>query len=65
LLAFIEVHSENHFGAVAGAALDRVRADYEVSLHGVGLSLGSSDPLREAHLAKLDSLADRYPTYPG
>ncbi|HEX3058309.1 MAG TPA: DUF692 domain-containing protein [Usitatibacter sp.] len=58
-LAFIEVHSENHFGAVAGAALDRVRADYEVSLHGVGLSLGSSDPLGEAHLAKLDSLVRR------
>ena len=58
-LAFVEVHSENYFGDVAAAALERVRRDYAVSLHGVGLSLGSSDPLDEQHLAKLDELARR------
>ena len=57
-LAFVEVHSENHFGGAA-AALERVRRDYAVSLHGVGLSLGSADALDEAHLAKLDALARR------
>ncbi len=58
-LAFVEVHSENYFAAAAAQSLERVRGDYEVSLHGVGLSLGSSDPLDEGHLAKLASLARR------
>jgi len=58
-LAFVEVHSENYFAAPVAASLEGVRADYEVSLHGVGLSLGSSDPLDPRHLAKLDALARR------
>ena len=58
-LAFVEVHSENYFAAPAAASLEAVRDDYEVSLHGVGLSLGSSDPLDPRHLAKLDALARR------
>lgn len=60
-LAFLEVHSENFFGAggEALAWLDRFRAVYPVSLHGVGLSLGSADPLDEAHLAKLAALVRR------
>ena len=55
---WFEVHSENYFaeGGPALAALDRIRADYPLSLHGVGLSLGSTDPLSRAHLAKLDTL---------
>ncbi len=57
-LGFVEVHSENHFGERA-ASLERVRRDYAVSLHGVGLSLGSADPLDTPHLAKLDALAGR------
>ncbi len=58
---WFEVHSENYFadGGQAFAALDRIRADYPVSLHGVGLSLGSTDPLDTGHLAKLKRLADR------
>ena len=60
-LAFVEVHSENYFGAggPAIAALERVRADWPVSLHGVGLSLGSADALDGGHLAKLASLVRR------
>jgi uncharacterized protein (UPF0276 family) len=58
---WFEVHSENYFadGGPALAALDRIRADYPVSLHGVGLSLGSTDALDTAHLAKLSRLVDR------
>jgi uncharacterized protein (UPF0276 family) len=58
---WFEVHSENYFadGGPALAALDRIRADYPVSLHGVGLSLGSTDPLDTGHLAKLARLVDR------
>ena len=58
---WFEVHSENYFadGGPALAALDRIRADYPVSLHGVGLSLGSTDALDLSHLAKLRRLADR------
>ncbi len=37
--------------------LERVRADYAVSLHGVGLGLGSARELSAAHLAKLADLA--------
>ena len=36
-----------------------MRRDYPVTLHGVGLSLGSADPLDGRHLAKLDELARR------
>ena len=60
-LSFLEVHSENYFadGGPALAWLERFRADYAVSLHGVGLSLGSSDPLDRAHVARLAGLAAR------
>ena len=58
---WLEVHSENYFadGGPALAALDDLRSDYPLSLHGVGMSLGSADPLDRAHLAKLARLADR------
>lgn len=60
-LAFVEVHSENYFGdgGPALAALERVRAEWPVSLHGVGLSLGSVDPVDARHLAKLERLVAR------
>src|SRR5262250_536608 len=60
-IAWLEVHSENYFvdGGPALTALDAIRSDYAVSLHGVGLSLGSADPLDRTHLSKLRDLADR------
>jgi hypothetical protein len=60
-VAWFEVHSENYFaaGGPALAALDRIRADYPLSLHGVGLSLGSTDPLARPHLDKLAQLIAR------
>jgi len=60
-VAFVEVHSENYFGD-GGAPLyylQRARELYPVSLHGVGLSLGSGDPLNRAYLAQLQKLIDR------
>lgn len=60
-VGFIEVHSENYFGD-GGQPLDwllRFRQDYAVSLHGVGLSLGSADGLDPVHLARLKRLVDR------
>ncbi len=59
---WFEMHSENFFGA-GGAihdALERVRADYPLSLHGVGLSLGSADALDGEHLTTLRALVRRY-----
>jgi len=61
-VAWLEVHSENYFGE-GGAPLyylERVRGHYPVSLHGVGLSLGSTDPLNLAHLASLKALIERF-----
>jgi hypothetical protein len=60
--AWLEVHSENYFapGGRAVAELDRVRCDYPLSLHGVGLSLGSTEPLDEEHLGKLKRAIERY-----
>lgn len=61
-LAFLEVHSENYFGAGGPPHfyLEQLRQDYPLSLHGVGLSLGSGDPLDQTHLTKLKQLAERY-----
>lgn len=58
-VAFLEVHSENFF-AEGGAQLEylaQVRELYPLSLHGVGLSLGSTDPLNREHLWRLQRLA--------
>ena len=60
-LGLVEVHSENFFldGGASMHALERARAAYPVSLHGVGLSIGSADRLAEQHLAQLVRLAER------
>lgn len=60
-LDFIEVHSENFFGdgGAALAVLHEGRSHYPVSLHGVGLSLGSAAGLDNAHLAQLARLVER------
>jgi hypothetical protein len=58
---FLEVHSENFFaeGGAALAVLEQGRATYPVSLHGVGLSLGSAAGLDPWHLAQLSRLVER------
>jgi uncharacterized protein (UPF0276 family) len=60
-VAWLEVHSENYYadGGPALAALDDIRRDYPLSLHGVGMSLGSTDPLDDQHLRKLKRLIAR------
>lgn len=59
---WFEVHSENYFaaGGAMHTTLERIRMDYPLSLHGVGLSLGSADALDREHLAILLRLVDRY-----
>lgn len=59
-VAFLEVHAENYMGGgPALAALERLRGDYPLSLHGVGLSLGGADLLDARHLARFKRLVDR------
>jgi len=60
-IAWFEAISENFF-ELAGrplAVLSRVRRDVPVVLHGVGLGIGSADPLRPAYLAALGALISR------
>jgi uncharacterized protein (UPF0276 family) len=60
-LGWLEVHSENYFvdGGPAIAALEAIRSDYPISLHGVGLSLGSADALDVGHVARLKQHVSR------
>jgi uncharacterized protein len=60
-LGFVEVHSENFFadGGAALAVLHQAREHYDLSLHGVGLSLGSAAGLDPWHLERLARLAER------
>jgi uncharacterized protein (UPF0276 family) len=61
-LGFFEVHAENYMGAggLPHAQLSALRADFALSLHGVGLSIGGADDLNADHLARLRALCDRY-----
>jgi len=60
-LAFVEVHSENFFGdgGAALGVLQAARTHWPVSLHGVGLSLGSAAGLDAWHLDRLANLVER------
>ncbi len=61
-LGFFEVHAENYMGAggVPHAQLSRLRTSYDLSMHGVGLSIGGSGPLDAAHLARVHAVCERY-----
>ena len=58
-VGWLEAHSENYFarGGATRAVLERVRRDYPLSLHGVGLSLGSTDELDARHLGEIVRLS--------
>jgi uncharacterized protein (UPF0276 family) len=58
---WFEVLSENFLdtGGRPLHVLDRVAERYPVALHGVSLSIGSTDPLDRAYLRKLKALAER------
>ena len=60
--AWIEAHTENYFhaGGPAVRALERARSLYPLSLHGVGLGLGSADPIDPGHLARVRDAVRRY-----
>ncbi|WP_454726804.1 MULTISPECIES: MNIO family bufferin maturase [Cupriavidus] len=61
-VGFFEVHAENYMGAGGPPHryLSAVRAHYPLSVHGVGLSVGSERPLDRAHLRRLKALVERY-----
>lgn len=60
-VAWLEVHTENYLGAGPSAAtLERVRRDYPLSLHGVGLSLGSASGLDLQHLRRVREAVRRF-----
>lgn len=60
-LGWFEVHSENYFGDGGQPLhyLERIRAEYPLSLHGVGMSLGGADGLDKGHLRRLKALIAR------
>jgi hypothetical protein len=60
--AWIEAHTENYFhaGGPQVRALERARSLYPLSLHGVGLGLGSADPIDRGHLARVRDAVRRY-----
>jgi len=61
-VAWFEIHPENYFSAGGRNHdyLDKIRTDYPLSMHGVGLSLGSADGVDKQHLSLLKRLKDRY-----
>ncbi len=58
---WLELIAENYMvpGGKPLAMLDAIRADYPVALHGVSLSIGSTDPLDRDYLTRLKQLARR------
>jgi uncharacterized protein (UPF0276 family) len=58
---WFEILSENYMvpGGKPLANLDLIRADYPMVMHGVSLSIGSTDPLNKKYLKDLKQLADR------
>ncbi len=59
-VGWLEVHAENYMGGgPAARRLEAVRRDYPVSLHGVGLSLGSAEGIDTQHLERLARLVER------
>jgi uncharacterized protein (UPF0276 family) len=59
-VGFLEIHAENYFcGGKALATLEAVRRDWPVSVHAVGLSLGSAGRPDGRHLDRLADLVAR------
>lgn len=58
---WFEILSENYMvpGGKPLANLDKIRADYPMVMHGVSLSIGSTDPLNRNYLKDLKQLAHR------
>jgi uncharacterized protein (UPF0276 family) len=59
-IGWLEVHAENYLGGgPAPVRFDTIRQEYPLSLHGVGLSLGSAEGLADEHLWRLRALIVR------
>ncbi|HZF34073.1 MAG TPA: DUF692 domain-containing protein, partial [Candidatus Angelobacter sp.] len=59
-VGWLEVHSENYFGGGRPLAfLEAARQHYPLSLHGVGLSLGTDGALDRTHLGRIKALIAR------
>ncbi|MDK9808567.1 DUF692 family multinuclear iron-containing protein, partial [Vibrio sp. D406a] len=59
-LSWLEIHSENYFqpNAAERNQLQALREQYQISCHGIGLSLGSVERVNQKHLAQLKALID-------
>lgn len=59
-IGWLEVHAENYMGGgPAVRALETLRRDYPLSIHGVGLSLGTAGDLDHRHLERLARVVER------
>tara|TARA_R110001599_G_scaffold351965_1_gene585320 strand:+ start:9188 stop:10024 length:837 start_codon:yes stop_codon:yes gene_type:complete len=61
-LGFFEIHAENYMidGGPFHHYLTRIREQYPLSIHGVGLSIGGETALDIDHLQRLAALINRY-----
>jgi uncharacterized protein (UPF0276 family) len=60
-VAWLEVHTENYMGGGSPLAyLEAIRRDYPISLHAVGLSLGSAEGIDLAHLERIRRVVERF-----
>lgn len=59
---FFEIHAENYLvdGGPMLSGLQAIRERYPISVHGVGMSIGSSQPLNQHHLKQVAGLVERY-----
>lgn len=59
-IGFLEIHAENYLTpSPALDTVERLRRDYPLSIHAVGLSLGSADGVDERHLDRVAALVER------
>ncbi|MFC6673939.1 DUF692 domain-containing protein [Marinobacterium aestuariivivens] len=61
-IGFLEIHAENYLvdGGPYHHYLTRIREQYPLSIHGVGLSIGGEEPLNIDHLDQVAKLIERY-----
>jgi len=59
---WFEVLTDNYFGpdGEALADLEKIRSDYPITMHSVGMSVGSTDPINWDYVKKIKTLADRF-----
>ena len=61
-VGWFEIHAENYLGA-GGAPLhylEKICEHYALSIHGVGMSIGSADGIDKNHLKRVKDLVDRF-----